>query len=261
MLPRILEPEVMESEQDAREYNQMDHSEVNRTFVLDLLQAVQQLNEPDTTRFPPSLLESEEADAAWFAGPLATNPGIYQDTIVLGDMLDVGTGTALIPIELFQFPVQGRVLAIDLAASMLNLAKYNLNAAGLTAAITLAQVDAKQLDYSKQMFDLVFSNSIVHHIPRPIDTIREMDRVLRPGGIMFVRDLLRPGSESELNHLVETYAGTATDYSRRLFADSLHAALTVAEMQDLVQQLGYEPESVQATSDRHWTWAARKTER
>jgi hypothetical protein len=53
---------------------------------------------------------------------------------------------------------------------------------------------------------------------------------------------------------VELYAGKENDHARKMFADSLHAALTVEEMQELVKQLGFPADSVSATSDRHWTW-------
>jgi hypothetical protein len=43
-----------------------------------------------------------------------------------------------------------------------------------------------------------------------------------------------------------------------MFADSFRASLTVEEMQQLVAELGPGPETVRATSDRHWTWVARK---
>ena len=55
-----------------------------------------------------------------------------------------------------------------------------------------------------------------------------------------------------------TYAADATPYQRRLFANSLRAALTVDEMQNLVATFGGAPDAVQMTSDRHWTWAATK---
>ena len=37
MLPRVLEPEVMYTEEEARDYDRMDHAEVNARFVADLL--------------------------------------------------------------------------------------------------------------------------------------------------------------------------------------------------------------------------------
>ena len=75
---------------------------------------------------------------------------------------------------------------------------------------------------------------------------------------MFHRDLCRPHDRRELDHIVETYAAGATTYQRRLFTESLHAALTLEEMQGLVADFGFAPGSVAKTSDRHWTWIATK---
>jgi ubiquinone/menaquinone biosynthesis C-methylase UbiE len=227
MLQRILEPEVMDSEQEAKEYNEMDHSEVNRRFVDDLL------------AFARSVAESEEE-------------------IELGDVLDMGTGTALIPIELCRQHSDCRVMAIDMAVSMLELARYNVEAQGMLERISLAQVDAKNMGYEDEMFALVMSNSIIHHIPEPQACLQEMVRVTVDQGLVFVRDLMRPDDLATLERLVETYAGEETEYSQKLFRDSLHAALSLNEIRDMVAKLGFEPATVQATSDRHWTWAALK---
>jgi hypothetical protein len=43
-----------------------------------------------------------------------------------------------------------------------------------------------------------------------------------------------------------------------MFADSLHAALSLDEIRALVSSLEFPPGSVQQTSDRHWTWVATK---
>jgi hypothetical protein len=83
-----------------------------------------------------------------------------------------------------------------------------------------------------------------------------MVRVCAAGGTLFVRDLLRPSSNEQLEHFVTQYAGAANPHQRRLFADSLRAALTLAEVQTLVVELGFDPATVTQTSDRHWTWAA-----
>ena len=81
-----------------------------------------------------------------------------------------------------------------------------------------------------------------------------MIRVLKPGGILFVRDLLRPPDEKTLGKLVAIYAGNANAHQQQMFADSLHAALSLAEARGLVASLGYDPATVQQTTDRHWTW-------
>jgi hypothetical protein len=57
---------------------------------------------------------------------------------------------------------------------------------------------------------------------------------------------------------VTKYAGEATAYQRKLFSESLRAALTLEEIRSLIAGFGYEREreSVSLTSDRHWTWVA-----
>jgi ubiquinone/menaquinone biosynthesis C-methylase UbiE len=90
--------------------------------------------------------------------------------------------------------------------------------------------------------------------------LAEAWRVLAPGGLVFIRDLFRPHDEATVRRLVETYAAGANDHQQRMLADSFRAALTVEEVRQIVTRLGANPDAVQATSDRHWTWAARKDE-
>lgn len=216
MLPRVLEPEVMDSPEEARDYDAMDHSAVNRVFAADFLSA-------------------------------CPNPGL---------VLDVGTGTAQIPIEVCRWNAQVEIIAIDLAEHMLALARENVERAGLAQRIRIEKADAKRFSYLDGAFTAVMSNSIIHHIPEPFDCFAEMHRVCSPGGVLFVRDLLRPSDEVTLRNIVETYAAGANDHQRKMFADSLHAALTLAEVRELVGRLGHGPHTVQATSDRHWTFLA-----
>ncbi len=224
-IPRVLEPEVMDTEQEAIDYDAMDHSEVNRIFVDDLL-------------------------AAGFNG---------------GDVLDVGTGTALIPIELAkrldELEIDDcRIMAIDAATHMLDTAQYNLAINEIYDKIQLAHEDAKATSFEDAMFDVVISNSIIHHIPEPEACIAEMVRVCKPGGLIFVRDLMRPESDEQVRHIVQTYAGNENEHSQKMFDDSLRAALTAEEMQSAVSQFGFPTATVQATSDRHWTWIGHRPE-
>jgi len=224
-LTRILEPEVMDSPDDAADYDSMDHREVNQRFVTDLLAAL----------------------------PLAPSP---ESPAPFPDILDLGTGTAQIPIELCRQHADCRVMAADAAVSMLELARYNLEIENLTHRIELAQVDAKRLPFRDGMFDVVMSNSIVHHIPEPSHVLSEAIRVTNSGGLLFIRDLLRPESDEQLNQLVATYTAGANDHQQRMFAESLHAALALDEIRALVASLGFMADGVQQTSDRHWTWSA-----
>jgi ubiquinone/menaquinone biosynthesis C-methylase UbiE len=218
MLERMLEPEVMDSAEEACDYDSMDHSHVNQLFVSDLLK---------------------------FASDFAT-------------ALDVGAGTAQIPIELCRRHPTARVVAIDMAQHMLDVGRGNLERAGLAERIELRLCDAKRMPFADGSFDAVISNSIVHHIPEPFAVFAEMTRVVKPGGVLFVRDLLRPIDADALAGFVKTYAGDANEHQQKMFADSLHAALTVEEVRGMVTRLGFDAATVQQTSDRHWTWVAKK---
>ena len=113
------------------------------------------------------------------------------------------------------------------------------------------------MPYADGQFDAVISNSIIHHIPAPGTVLGEMKRVLRPGGWLFVRDLLRPADESTLNQLVQTYAGEENAHQQQMFRDSLHAALMLDEVRDLLIEHSLPADWVQQTSDRHWTIRGR----
>jgi ubiquinone/menaquinone biosynthesis C-methylase UbiE len=114
------------------------------------------------------------------------------------------------------------------------------------------------LPHAAASFAAVISNSIVHHIPEPMQVLAEIKRVLRPGGLLFVRDLLRPVDKETLAGLVATYAGDGNAHQQKMFAESLHAALSLEEIEALVGKLGFDPAGVQQTTDRHWTWQTWK---
>ena len=88
--------------------------------------------------------------------------------------------------------------------------------------------------------------------------LREMVRVVKSQGRIFVRDLARPQDNAEIERLVEMYTGSATDTAKQLFRQSLQAALSLDEIQNLVESLGFDKSEVTMTSDRHWTWSALK---
>jgi ubiquinone/menaquinone biosynthesis C-methylase UbiE len=227
MLKRTLEPELMDTLEDARQYNRMELADVNRQFVDDLIAFASQCQ-----------LEGYDG--------LAT------------DVVDLGTGTALIPIELCRRADSVHITAIDGAVNMLDVAVYNIEAATLRDRITLVKGDAKSLVHEDETFDTAISNSLIHHLPDPESCFAQMHRITATGGILFVRDLVRPPTDAVAQQLVQQYTQQSTEYCQRLFLESLHAALTIEEVKHIVTGLGYDHQTVTMSSDRHWTWAARK---
>jgi ubiquinone/menaquinone biosynthesis C-methylase UbiE len=222
LLSRVLEPEVMDTAQEAADYDAMDNRAPNEAFATDCLQ---------------------------FA--------------TFDHALDVGTGTALIPIAMCTRAKNLAMVGVDLAEHMLEIAKTNVERAGLAARITLKKIDAKRLPFGDGEIEAVVSNSIVHHIPEPAHALGEMVRVA--ARVVFVRDLVRPETDADVKRLVALHGGTPASrepgalemHARQLalLDASLRAALTLEEVRAMVAPFGVPASSVQQTSDRHWTLA------
>lgn len=213
-MERVLEPEVMDSLEEAIEYDAMDFTEVNSAFA-------------------------QEAIAL----------GLSEQGVVL----DAGTGTGRIPIIMCQMRYKWQVIAIDLAASMLQIAAHHVQEAGLQEQIRLELVDVKHMPYGDRQFDLVVSNSLVHHLPDPLSFFQELKRVLKPNGGIFIRDLFRPRDQATMNALVDSIGAEYNEHQKKLFRDSLHAALTIDEVRNLLAEVGLSGVEVYQSSDRHWT--------
>ncbi|WP_435006545.1 class I SAM-dependent methyltransferase [Tundrisphaera lichenicola] len=210
----------MDGPEEARDYDSMDHGATNARFVSEFLDH--------------------------------HGPGRG------GEVLDVGTGPARVPIAICRAERKLRILGVDLSGPMLDLARRNVADAELTDRIRFARGDAKNLPFPDGRFEAVISNTIVHHIPDPCPALFEFVRLVVPGGSLMIRDLLRPNDEAEIEALVDRYASSETHVARTLFRDSLRASLTLDEIRTIVIALGLSGEDVQITSDRHWTWAWHK---
>jgi ubiquinone/menaquinone biosynthesis C-methylase UbiE len=94
------------------------------------------------------------------------------------DVLDVGCGQG---IDLVRYARAGAtVTGIDLTPRHVELARAQLAAQGLPGTVVLG--DAEQLPFANDSFDRVSSNGVLHHTPDIEAALREIQRVLRPGG-------------------------------------------------------------------------------
>ncbi|BAZ05273.1 class I SAM-dependent methyltransferase [Calothrix sp. NIES-3974] len=213
-MERILEPEVMDSLEESLAYDKMDFTEVNQAFV---------------------------------------NEAIAQCDLDVALVLDIGTGPGRIPVMMAQSRPQWRIIAIDMAETMLAIARQHVFKAGLTAQISLELADAKNLPYPDGYFDLVISNSLVHHLPEPKLFFEQVKRVVKPNGGLLIRDLFRPGDRETINQLVNSIGQEYDPHQVKLFRDSLHAALTLNEVREIVESVGLTGVKIVQSSDRHWS--------
>jgi ubiquinone/menaquinone biosynthesis C-methylase UbiE len=132
-----------------------------------------QITAPHGTREAiEELLSGRRAYAPWLAETLA-----YESTAGL-DVLDVGCGQG---IDVVEYASAGaRATGVDLTPRHVELARGHVEALGLAASVV--QGDVEQLPFEDACFDLVASNGVLHHTPDMPAALREIRRVLRPGG-------------------------------------------------------------------------------
>jgi phosphatidylethanolamine/phosphatidyl-N-methylethanolamine N-methyltransferase len=104
-------------------------------------------------------------------------------------VLEVGVGTG---INLSLYPKQAMVTGIDFSVSMLEKARDRVARKGLRN-MRLLQMDAADLKFSDDSFDIVYAPYLISVVPDPVRVAREMRRVCRPGGrIIFLNHFLSP---------------------------------------------------------------------
>ena len=96
-------------------------------------------------------------------------------------VLDVGTGAGFFAVLLTRMGHE--VTGIDMSAGMIDEAQKNLAAFGCWA--DLRKMNAQQLDFSDESFDVVISRNLTWTLPDAMEAYREWHRVLRAGGMLL----------------------------------------------------------------------------
>ena len=128
--------------------------------------------DPGSRDYFESLVRERFAYAPWMPDALG-----YDGTSGLR-VLDVGCGQG---IDVYRYALAGAsATGVDLTPRHVELARAHLAAMGLEAEIV--QGDAEQLPFADATFDRVSSNGVLHHTPHMPAALREIRRVLVPGG-------------------------------------------------------------------------------
>ena len=106
-------------------------------------------------------------------------------------VLEVGVGTG---INLSLYPSDAKITGIDYTASMLEKARERVAKKGMRNT-RLLQMDAADLKFPDDSFDIVYAPYLISVVPDPVKVAQEMRRVCRPGGrIIFLNHFLSPNA-------------------------------------------------------------------
>ena len=210
-MDRVPEPELMESAEQARVYAEADFSESNSLFV-----------QLFRHHFP---------------------------LLVPRHVLDLGCGPADICIRFAENYPDAEVTGVDGAEAMLVFARDAISQSPAGKRIRLLRNHIQHVNADK--YDVIISNSLLHHLADPHDLWRAVRRLAEPGAAIVIMDLMRPSSEAEVESIVATYASDEPEALRRDFYNSLCAAFTVSEVSKQLSANDLTELSVEAVSDRH----------
>lgn len=210
---RILEPELMDDPAQVQAYAAADFSQENQGFV---------------ERFREYFPEFSE-----------------------GHVLDLGSGPGDIPIRFARAVPGCRITGVDASAPMIRLAEETVRRAGLSDRITFRCERFQDLA-GANIADAAISNSLLHHIPNPLQFWHKLRLAVKPGSPVLVMDLLRPESPEEAQAIVDRYASEAPDILRRDFYNSLLAAFTEDEISAQLAQMNLTRLIIDVPDDRHW---------
>lgn len=162
------------------------------------------------------------------------------------DVLEVGVGMGADHLELARAGPKS-ISGIDLTLRAVQLTQARLGHAGYHSELRVA--DAETLPFADESFDVVYSWGVLHHSPNTPEAIRQVFRVLRPGGcarIMIYHKWSITGLMLWVRYALlkaKPFTSMADIYSNHLESPGTKA-YTKAEAEDLVRSAGFQTSSV-----------------
>lgn len=144
-------------------------------------------------------------------------------------VLDVGCGTGFAVIEIARQLDRGKACGIDISPGMIEKARRNIPEE-LLGRVSFHQASADGIPYPDGEFDYILCTNSFHHYPDTQRALKEMYRVLRPGGMLVILD-----NATDLS--LYTWAW---DRILRLFETGHVRYYTTNELGEMISRAGYE---------------------
>jgi 2-polyprenyl-3-methyl-5-hydroxy-6-metoxy-1,4-benzoquinol methylase len=212
---------------------------------------VDRVLEPELMDDPEQVLAYARADFAAENQGFVDRFGEYFPEFSSGRVLDAGCGPADIPVRFAKRYQACQVIAVDASVPMIQLGEQAVKQAGLTDRITM-RCERFEAISGANVFDAALSNSLLHHLPNPLQFWHKLRQLVKPGSPVLVMDLLRPDSVEDAQAIVDRYAAGEPDILRRDFYRSLLAAFTEDEVTSQLARMNLTRLLIDVIDDRHW---------
>jgi trans-aconitate methyltransferase len=214
---------------------------------------------------PEELMDRRDQAEAYAAADFSEANTLFIDLLTgmvegepEGRALDLGCGPADIPLQLARCYPGVHIDAVDGAQAMLDLARQALaTMPDLQSRMRLICELLPCTTLSSRAYDLVISNSLLHHLSDPALMWETVTRRAKPGALVLVMDLARPDSVTAVDALVDRYAADAPPVLWQDFRNSLFAAYRVDEVEAQLAAAGLSHLQVRRVSDRHLAVSGR----
>lgn len=168
-----------------------------------------------------------------------------------GIALDLGCGAGDIARRFAAAFPGWRVHGIDGSRQMLQFARDMTAAAGLADRVSFGEVRLPAQPPRPTRYDIVFSNSLLHHLADPGVFWSSVRDWAGAAGRVFVMDLVRPASREVAEEFVRLYAADEPEILQTDFFNSLLAAFETGEIEAQLDRAGLGHMPVEVVSDRH----------
>lgn len=165
--------------------------------------------------------------------------------------VDLGCGPGNISFPLAAALPDTQVIGIDGANAMLALARQRLETTQNLSNLTFRQQRLPLDPEHNRQYDLIISNSLLHHLHNPDILWHTIRQCAAPDARVFIMDLYRPDSKVAAREIVHQYARDAPEILQDDFYNSLLAAFSLEEIQQQLAAGKLDDFSVSTLDDRH----------